>query len=350
MQFTALQIATLLKGKLVGEPEAKINQVAKIEEAKAGSLSFVANPKYEEYLYSTDASIIIINEDYELKQPVKATLIRVKDAYSSFAYLLEKYNEIQSNAGKKGIEQPSYISKSASIGKNVYVGSFTYIGDNVLIGDNVKIYPGCYIGDNVVINEETKLFASVKIYDDCSVGARVTIHSGTVIGGDGFGFAPQKDGSFKKVPQIGNVIIEDDVEIGANTTIDRATMGSTIIKKGVKLDNLIQIAHNVEIGENTVIAAQSGISGSTKIGKHNMIGGQVGVVGHIQTANGTKVGAQSGITKSITTPNTSVNETPAFDYKASLKSQAIFRNLPDLQKRILELERQLATLKNQPNP
>ena len=350
MQFTALQIATLLKGKLVGEPEAKINQVAKIEEAKAGSLSFVANPKYEEYLYSTDASIIIINEDYELKQPVKATLIRVKDAYSSFAYLLEKYNEIQSNAGKKGIEQPSYISKSASIGKNVYVGSFTYIGDNVLIGDNVKIYPGCYIGDNVVINEETKLFASVKIYDDCSVGARVTIHSGTVIGGDGFGFAPQKDGSFKKVPQIGNVIIEDDVEIGANTTIDRATMGSTIIKKGVKLDNLIQIAHNVEIGENTVIAAQSGISGSTKIGKHNMIGGQVGVVGHIQTANGTKVGAQSGITKSITTPNTSVNETPAFDDKASLKSQAIFRNLPDLQKRILELEQQLAALKNQLNP
>ncbi|MFM6944505.1 MAG: UDP-3-O-(3-hydroxymyristoyl)glucosamine N-acyltransferase, partial [Bacteroidota bacterium] len=341
MQFTALQIATLLKGKLVGEPEAKINQVAKIEEAKAGSLSFVANPKYEEYLYSTDASIIIINEDYELKQPVKATLIRVKDAYSSFAFLLEKYNEIQSNAGKKGIEQPSYISKSASIGKNVYVGSFTYIGDNVLIGDNVKIYPGCYIGDNVVINEETKLFASVKIYDDCSVGARVTIHSGTVIGGDGFGFAPQKDGSFKKVPQIGNVIIEDDVEIGANTTIDRATMGSTIIKKGVKLANLIQIAHNVEIGENTVIAAQSGISGSTKIGKHNMIGGQVGVVGHIHTANGTKVGAQSGITKSITTPNTSVNETPAFDYKASLKSQAIFRNLPDLQKRILELEQQL---------
>jgi UDP-3-O-[3-hydroxymyristoyl] glucosamine N-acyltransferase len=350
MQFTALQIATLLKGKLVGEPEAKINQVAKIEEAKAGSLSFVANPKYEEYLYSTDASIIIINEDYELKQPVKATLIRVKDAYSSFAYLLEKYNEIQSNAGKKGIEQPSYISKSASIGKNVYVGSFTYIGDNVLIGDNVKIYPGCYIGDNVVVNEETKLFASVKIYDDCSVGARVTIHSGTVIGGDGFGFAPQKDGSFKKVPQIGNVIIEDDVEIGANTTIDRATMGSTIIKKGVKLDNLIQIAHNVEIGENTVIAAQSGISGSTKIGKHNMIGGQVGVVGHIQTANGTKVGAQSGITKSISTPNTSVNETPAFDYKASLKSQAIFRNLPDLQKRILELEQQLAALKNQLNP
>ena len=289
------------------------------------------------------------NEDYELKQPVKATLIRVKDAYSSFAFLLEKYNEIQSNAGKKGIEQPSYISKSASIGKNVYVGSFTYIGDNVLIGDNVKIYPGCYIGDNVVINEETKLFASVKIYDDCSVGARVTIHSGTVIGGDGFGFAPQKDGSFKKVPQIGNVIIEDDVEIGANTTIDRATMGSTIIKKGVKLDNLIQIAHNVEIGENTVIAAQSGISGSTKIGKHNMIGGQVGVVGHIQTANGTKVGAQSGITKSIATPNTSVNETPAFDYKASLKSQAIFRNLPDLQKRILELEQQLAALKNQIN-
>ena len=350
MQFSAQQISALINGHIEGNPAATVTGFAKIEEAQPTDLAFLANPKYEEYLYSTDASIIIINEDYELKQPVKATLIRVKDAYSSFAYLLEKYNEIQSNAGKKGIEQPSYISKSASIGKNVYVGSFTYIGDNVLIGDNVKIYPGCYIGDNVVVNEETKLFASVKIYDDCSVGARVTIHSGTVIGGDGFGFAPQKDGSFKKVPQIGNVIIEDDVEIGANTTIDRATMGSTIIKKGVKLDNLIQIAHNVEIGENTVIAAQSGISGSTKIGKHNMIGGQVGVVGHIQTANGTKVGAQSGITKSITTPNTSVNETPAFDYKASLKSQAIFRNLPDLQKRILELEQQLAALKNQLNP
>jgi UDP-3-O-[3-hydroxymyristoyl] glucosamine N-acyltransferase len=350
MQFTALQIATLIKGKIEGDPEAKVSQVAKIEEAVDGSLTFIANPKYEDYLYSTKASIIIVNESLELNKKVKPTLIRVKDAYSGFAFLLEKYNEIVSRAGKNGIEQPSYISKTASIGKDVYVGAFSYIGDNVILGDNVRIYPGCYIGNNVVINEDSIIYAGVKIYDSCSLGSRVVIHSGTVIGGDGFGFAPQRDGTYKKVPQIGNVIIEDDVEIGANTTIDRATMGSTCIKKGVKLDNLIQVAHNVEVGENTVIAAQTGISGSTKVGKNAIIGGQVGIVGHIHLADGTRINAQSGLSKSVTTPNTVLNGSPAFDYKSSLKSQAIFRNLPELHQRLLKLEEtieELTALMNQ---
>jgi len=344
MQFTALQIATLIKGKIEGDPEAKVSHVAKIEEAGNGSLSFIANPKYEEYLYSTHASVIIINEALEVKGTVAPVLIRVKDAYSSFALLLEKYNEIISRSGKTGVEQPSFVSKTASIGKDAYIGAFTYIGENVIIGDRVQIYPGCYIGDNVVINEDSKIFAGVKIYDSCSLGSRVVIHSGTVIGGDGFGFAPQKDGTYKKVPQIGNVILEDDVEIGANTTIDRATMGSTIIRRGVKLDNLIQIAHNVEIGENTVIAAQSGISGSTKVGKNCIIGGQVGMVGHIQIADGTRINAQSGISKSITTANAALTGSPAFDYKSSLKSQAIFRNLPELQQRLLKLEEEVEAL------
>src|SRR6185312_15598612 len=273
MQFTASQIATLIKGKIEGDPDAKVNQVAKIEEAEEGSLSVIANPKYEEYLYNSKASIIIVNESLQVAQGVKPTLIRVKDAYSGFASLLEKYNEIAASTGKVGIEDPSYISQSASLGKNVYIGAFTYIGENATIEDGVKIYPGCYIGDNVIIKENATVFAGVKIYNDCEVGRNVVIHSGTVVGSDGFGFAPQKDGSYKKVPQIGNVVIQDNVEIGANTTIDRSTLGSTIIKTGAKLDNLIQIAHNVEIGMNTVIAAQSGISGSTKIGNNVMIGG-----------------------------------------------------------------------------
>lgn len=346
MQFTALQIATLLKGSIDGNPEAKVSHVAKIEEATDGSLSFVANPKYHEYLYSTKASIIIINEDMELQAPVTPTLIRVKDAYSSFAFLLEKYNEMSSRQGRHGIEQPSYMSKTVTMGKDVYIGAFSYIGENVIIGDRVRIYPGCYIGDNVILDEDACLYAGVKIYDGCSIGARVVIHSGTVVGGDGFGFAPQKDGSFKKVPQIGNVIVEDDVEIGANTTIDRATMGSTIIRRGVKLDNLIQIAHNVEIGSNTVIAAQTGVSGSTKVGKNCMIGGQVGMVGHIQIADGTRINAQSGLSKSVTTPDTALNGSPAFDYKSTLKSQAIFRNLPELQQRIQKLEEMVQELTN----
>ena len=344
MQFTALQIATLIKGHIEGDPDAKVSHVAKIEEADEGSLSFIANPKYEEYLYSTKASVIIINESLEITTNVSPTLIKVKDAYSSFAYLLEKYTELVTGNGKTGIEDPSYISKSANIGKDVYIGAFAYIGENVTIGDNVKIYPGCYIGENVTIGEGSKLYAGVKVYDSCQLGSRVVIHSGTVVGGDGFGFAPQKDGTYKKVPQIGNVIIEDDVEVGANTTIDRATMGSTCIRKGVKLDNLIQIAHNVEIGETTVIAAQTGISGSTKVGKNCIIGGQVGIVGHISIADGTRINAQSGLSKSVTSNNAALTGSPAFDYKSSLKSQAIFRNLPELQQRLYKLEEMVEEL------
>jgi len=344
MQFTAQQIATLIQGKLEGDPEARVSDVARIEEAVAGSLCFLSNPKYEEYLYNSKASIVIVNDSLELTKPVAPTLIRVKDAYSGFAFLLEKYNEMISGGIKTGIEQPSYVAKTARLGKNVYIGAFTYIGENVALGDDVKINPGCYIGNNVKIGEGGIMYAGVKIYDDCRLGNNVVIHSGCVVGGDGFGFAPLEDGSYKKIPQMGNVIIEDDVEIGSNTTIDRATMGSTIIRKGVKLDNLIMIAHNVEIGEHTVIAAQTGVSGSTKVGKYCVIGGQVGIVGHIQLADGTKINAQSGLSKSITTPNTTVNGTPAFEYKSSLKSQAIFRNLPEMQQRIQKLEEMVQEL------
>ncbi len=344
MQFTAIQIATLINGTVEGDPEVKVDRVAKIEEANSGALSFVANPKYEEYLYTSKASIIIVNQDLNIEHEIKPTVIRVKDAYSGFALLLEKYNEIMSQVTKKGIEEPSHISETATLGENCYVGAFSYIGNNVTLGNNVKIFPGSYIGDNVTVGDNVNVFSSVKIYDRSVIGNQVVIHSGTIIGSDGFGFAPQKDGSYKKVPQIGNVIIEDNVEIGANTTIDRATMGSTIIRSGVKLDNLIQIAHNVEIGENTVIAAQSGVSGSTRIGKNCVIGGQVGIVGHIQIADGTKINAQSGLSKTVSQPNSALTGSPAFDYKSSLKSQAIFRNLPELQQRLHKLEETVAAL------
>lgn len=336
MQFSAVQLATMLDGKLEGDPEVKVSNIAKIEEAGDGMLSFIANPKYEEFIYSTQASILIVNENLVTERPVKPTLIRVKDAYSSFALLLEKYRQLVGN--KTGIQQPSYIPASVKMGANVFVGAFAYLGENVVLGNNVKIYPGVYLGDNVIVNDDSVIYPGVKVYDNCVLGCRVILHAGCVIGGDGFGFAPQPDGSYKKVPQIGNVVIHDDVEIGANTTIDRATMGSTVIRKGVKLDNLIQVAHNVDIGTNTVIAAQTGVSGSTKIGKNCVIGGQVGMVGHIHIADNTKINAQSGLSKSITDPNTSWNGSPAFDYKSSLKSQAIFRNLPDLEKRVKELE------------
>lgn len=344
MQFTAQQIATLIQGKIEGNPDATIHKVAKIEEADGGSLSFVANPKYEEFLYNSKASIIIVNESLELTNPISPTLIRVKDAYSSFALLLEKYNEIKAGMGKKGIDDSAYISPTATIGNDVYIGAFSYIADGATIADGAQLYPGTYVGEQASVGKTSKLFAGVKVYDTCVVGNNVIIHSGTIIGSDGFGFAPQKDGTYKKIPQIGNVVIEDNVEIGSNTTIDRATMGSTIIRKGVKLDNLIQIAHNVEVGENTVIAAQTGISGSTKIGRNCVIGGQVGIVGHIQIADNTSINAQSGLAKSVTTPNTALTGSPAYDYKSSLKSQAIFRNLPDLLYRLGNLEKTVAEL------
>jgi UDP-3-O-[3-hydroxymyristoyl] glucosamine N-acyltransferase len=338
MQYTAAQIALLINGVTEGDASVAVSSFGKIEEAQKGELAFLANPKYEEYLYSTQASIVLVNQDLELKQKINTTLIRVTDAYSAFATLLTKYQEIATQQ-LTGIQQPSYISTTAKLGDNVFIAAFSYIGENVSIGNNVKLFAGVFIGDNVVLCDNVILHPGVKVYHDCIVGKNVIIHAGTVVGSDGFGFAPLADGSFKKIPQIGNVIIEDFVEIGANATIDRATMGSTIIKAGAKLDNLIQIAHNAEVGNNTVIAAQAGISGSTKIGNNVMIGGQAGIVGHISIADGSKINAQSGVTKSIKSNNTTVTGTPAYDYTAALRSQASSRKLPDLEKKVLELER-----------
>jgi len=337
MQFTAAQISMLVNGKIEGNADAAVSSFGKIEEAVDGQLTFLANPKYEEYLYSTNASIAIVNDSYELREAVKPTLIRVADAYSAFALLLGKYQEMATQQ-MKGVQQPSFIASSAKLADDVFVGAFTYIGEGVRVGKNTKIFPGCFIGDNVTIGENCLIHPGVKIYHDCILHNAVVIHAGTIVGSDGFGFAPQADGSFKKVPQIGNVIVEDNVEIGANTTIDRATMGSTCIKKGAKLDNLIQIAHNVEVGESTVIAAQAGVSGSTKIGRQVMIGGQAGLVGHIQIAEGSKINAQSGVSKSLKEPYTAVTGSPAGDYTSALRSQAVFRNLPQLEKRVQELE------------
>jgi UDP-3-O-[3-hydroxymyristoyl] glucosamine N-acyltransferase len=338
MQFSAAQIAALINGKLEGNPEVLVSNFGKIEDAQAGQLTFLANPKYEEYLYSTRASVIIVNDTQVLKEKVNATLILVPDAYLAFASLLSQYQEMM-NQQLTGIQEPVYISKTALLGEKVFIGAFAYLGNNVKIGKNVKIYPQSYIGDDVSIGDHSVIYSGVKIYHRCVIGEHVTIHAGSVIGADGFGFAPQTDGSFKKIPQMGNVVIEDYVEVGSNATIDRATIGSTLIRKGVKLDNLIQIAHNVEIGNNTVIAAQSGVSGSTKIGKNVMVGGQVGIVGHIQIADGSKINAQSGVTKSMKTPNSAVTGSPAFDYTSALRAQATARKLPELEKRIIELEK-----------
>ena len=343
MQFSAVQIAMMINGKIEGNADMIVASFGKIEEAVSGQLAFLANPKYEEYLYNTQASIIIINETQELKQPISATLIRVTDAYTAFATLLDKYQQIQ-NQQLSGIQQPAYIDATAKIGEQVFIGAFAYIGENAIIANGAKIFSGAYIGNDVIVGENTIIYPGVKIYHHCIIGKNVVIHAGTVIGGDGFGFAPQADGSFKKVPQIGNVIIEDNVEIGSNTTIDRATMGSTLIKEGAKLDNLLQIAHNVEIGNNSVIAAQAGISGSTKIGNNVLIGGQVGIVGHLQIADGSKINAQSGVSKSIKKPNTVVTGSPAFDFTATLRSQAMVRSLPEMEKRIQELEKLVKTL------
>ena len=337
MQFTAKNIADIIEGKIEGDPGIVVTSFGKLEEAVSGQLSFLANPKYEDYLYSTKASVIIINESLEVEGNLDATLIRVPDAYSSFAILLTEYAKM-ARANLTGIQQPVYIDPTAKMGENIFIGAFSYLGENVVIGNNVKIYPQVYLGNNVTIDDNSVLYPGVIIHHDCVVGKNVSIHAGTVLGGDGFGFAPQKDGSFKKVPQIGNVLVEDNVEIGANTTIDRATIGSTIIKEGAKLDNLIQVAHNVEVGNNTVIAAQSGISGSTKIGKNVMIGGQAGLVGHIQIADGSKINAQSGVGKSIKIPNTAVTGSPAFEYGHALRSQILSRNLPEMEKRVKELE------------
>lgn len=337
MIFTAAQIATLINATIEGDAAVAVSSFGKIEEAQPGQLAFLANPKYEDYLYSTRASVIIVNESLKTRQEISATLLRVPDAYTAFASLLATYQQMETRE-LQGIEQPVYISASATMGSEVYVGAFAHIGNNVSLGNNVKIFPNVYIGHHVTIGDNSIIHPGVSIYHHCLIGKDAVIHAGAVIGSDGFGFAPQADGTFQKVPQIGNVVVEDNVEIGANTTIDRATIGSTIIKAGAKLDNLIQIAHNVDVGNNTVIAAQAGISGSTKVGNNVMIGGQAGIVGHLQIADGAKINAQSGVSKSIRVPNSAVTGSPAHDYTATLRSQAISRNLPDLEKRVKDLE------------
>ncbi|WP_055445879.1 UDP-3-O-(3-hydroxymyristoyl)glucosamine N-acyltransferase [Lacinutrix mariniflava] len=336
MKFTAEQIAGILEGDVVGNPQAEVSKLSKIEEGVEGALTFLANPKYTPYIYSTKASIAIVNKDFEPEQEITTTLIKVDDAYKSFSKLLEYYNQVKLN--KFGIEQPSFMSESAAVGSDIYVGAFSYIGEQVVIGNNVKIFPGCYIGDNVTIGDDTVLFAGAKIYSECIIGKNCVINSGAIIGADGFGFAPNEAGEYDKVPQIGNVIIEDFVDVGAATTIDRATLGSTIIRRGVKLDNQIQIAHNVEIGKNTVIAAQAGVAGSTKIGENCQIGGQVGFAGHLVIGNNVKIQAQSGVGKNIK-DNDVLQGSPAFGYGDWNKSYVYFKNLPKLVKTINELEK-----------
>jgi UDP-3-O-[3-hydroxymyristoyl] glucosamine N-acyltransferase len=342
MKFTAAQIAGILEGEVVGNPDAEVFKLSKIEEGTAGSLTFLANPKYLNYIYTTEATITIVNTTFVAEHEVKTTLIKVDDAYQSFSKLLEYYNQVK--LMKSGIEEPSVISENVTYGDNLYLGSFSYIGKNVVIGNNVKIYPNCFVGDNVTIGDNTILFAGVRIYSESVIGAHCAMHSGSVIGSDGFGFAPTEDGTFSKIPQIGNVIMEDYVDVGACTTIDRATLGSTIIRKGVKLDNHIQIAHNVEIGENTVIAAQTGVAGSTKIGSNCMIGGQVGIAGHITIGNNVRVPAQSGVGKNISDGEI-IQGSPSFNYSDYSKSYVHFRNLPKIVAELEEVKRILTKLK-----
>ncbi len=343
MKFTANQIAEILDGEIVGNENTEVYKLSKIEEGEEGSLTFLSNPKYTSFLYSTKASIVIVNKGFVVENKIETTLIKVEDAYASFSKLLEYYNEVTLN--KIGIEKPTHISDTVKIGENLYLGAFSYVSNNVILGDNVKIYPNVFIGDNVTIGSNTTIFAGAKIYSETVIGENCAIHSGAIIGADGFGFAPSADGVYNKIPQIGNVIIEDNVDIGAATTIDRATLGSTIIRKGVKLDNQIQVAHNVEIGKNTVIAAQTGIAGSTKIGKNCMIGGQVGIVGHITIGDNVRIQAQSGISRNIKA-NDVIQGTPAIGYSDYNKSYVYFKKLPELVAKLNSLEKELKEFKN----
>ena len=338
MKFTATQIAEILEGNIIGNPDVEVSKLAKIEEGTKGSLTFLANPKYTQYIYSTKASITIVNNDFKVEEELETTLIKVNDAYKAFSKLLEYYNQVKMN--KVGIEQPSFISETTSYGDNIYLGAFSYLGENVSIGNNVKIYPNSYIGDNVTIGNNVVIFSGVKIYSECVIGNDCFINSGAIIGADGFGFTPNEKGEYNKVPQTGNVILEDNVDIGAATTIDRATLGSTVIRKGVKLDNQIQIAHNVEIGKNTVIAAQTGIAGSTRIGENCQIGGQVGIVGHLTIGNNVKIQAQSGIGRNVK-DNEVLQGSPALTYGDYNKSYVYFKNLPKIVKGISEIEKKL---------
>ncbi len=340
MKFTAAQIAEILEGEVVGDENVVVFKLAKIEEGIAGSLTFLANPKYVNFIYSTKATITIVNDNFIPEQSLTTTLIKVKDAYQSFSKLLEYYNQVK--LMKSGIEQPSVISEHVIYGDHLYLGSFSFIGKNVTIGHNVKIYPNCFIGDNVIIGDNCIFYAGVKVYSETEIGNNCNFHSGCVIGSDGFGFAPTENGTFSKIPQIGNVIIEDNVEIGANSTIDRATLGTTFIRSGVKLDNHIQVAHNVEIGENTVIAAQTGIAGSTKIGNNCFIGGQVGIAGHIIIGNNVRIQAQSGVGKNINDDEV-IQGSPSFGYSDYSKSYVHFKNLPKIVNDIHEIQKKITT-------
>ncbi len=344
MKFSAKQVAAVIQGKVEGDENAVINDFSKIEEAHAGALCFLSNLKYEHYLYTTKAAIVVVAEDLELKEKVNATLIRVADPYSAFASLLKTY-EAMTKVVKSGISEKASIAETARIGEDVYIGDFVVIDEHARIDGGSQIYPNTYVGQHARVKSNSILYSNVNVYSRCQIGNDCIIHSGSVIGSDGFGHAPQADGSFEKIPQLGIVILEDKVEIGANCAIDRATMGSTVIKAGAKLDNLIQVGHNAIIGENTVIAAQAGISGTTKIGKNNMIGGQAGIVGHISTAAGVKIQAQSGVGKTVLQENKSISGTPADEYRNTLKSQVIFRKLPEMAKKIEALEKKLDELK-----
>ncbi len=344
MEFTAKQIAELIHGSIEGDENAKINTFAKIEEGKKGAISFLSNPKYTHYIYETESSVVLINNDVVLEKPTNATLIRVENAYECVAQLLQIYESMKPK--KSGIDSLAFVSPSAKIGEDCYIGAFAYVGDNAEIGDGCQIYPHAVIYDNVKIGNNTTLYPNVSIYHDCKIGNNVVIHSGTVIGADGFGFAPNADG-YDKIPQIGIVTIEDDVEIGANTCVDRSTMGSTYIRKGVKLDNLIQIAHNVEVGENTVMAAQVGVAGSTKVGKWCMFGGQVGMAGHISIADGTQVGAQAGITNTVKKADAPIIGSPAIDAKAYMKAYAVYRRLPEMYQELNALRKEIEKIKSE---
>lgn len=345
MEFTAQQIAAFLRGTVEGDPEVKVSNFSKIEEGKPGTLTFLANPKYEHHIYHTEASIVLVNQDFTPTEPIHTTLIRVENAYTALAQLLNMVEQAKSK--KSGVDSTAFIAPTASVGEDCYIGNMAYIGERVKLGNNCQVYPFAYIGDNVEIGDNTILYPHVTVYHDCRIGQHCILHAGSVIGADGFGFAPEGE-QYKKIPQLGNVVIEDDVEIGANTTIDRAVMDSTIIRQGVKLDNLIQIAHNVEVGENTVMAAQVGIAGSVKVGKHCMFGGQVGLAGHIQIADDVTLGAQAGVISSVKEATTLLGA-PAIQARNFMRSSAIFNRLPELYRTIGQLQREVETLKKEIN-
>lgn len=345
MEFSAQQIAAFLGGTVDGNPDVKVSNFSKIEEGKPGTLTFLANPKYEHHIYNTQASIVLVNNDFSPTEPLETTLVRVPNAYAALALLLNMVE--QSKGSRSGIDSTAYIAASAEVGENCYVGNFAYIGNNVKLGKNCQIYPYAYVGDNVIVGDNCILYPHVTVYHDCQVGNNCIFHAGSVIGADGFGFAPEGEG-YKKIPQLGNVIVEDDVEIGANTTVDRAVMDSTIIRQGVKLDNLVQIAHNVEVGAHTVMAAQVGIAGSVKVGRHCMFGGQVGLAGHIHIADNVTLGAQSGVISDVKEPVTLLGA-PAINAKNFMRSSAIFNRLPDIYRTIGQLQREVEQLKKELN-